>query len=49
MGLVCQDSDDLLPSVLDALNEVCFMLHLLQYGHISHFYFVEMHILDALI
>jgi len=26
MGVVCQDSDgDLLPFVLDALNEVCFI------------------------
>lgn len=41
MDLVYQDSDgDLLPFVLDALNEVCFY-----FLPISHFFFVEMHIL----
>lgn len=41
MNLVCQDSDDLLPSVLDALNEVHFISY-----RTTYFYSVEMHTLD---
>lgn len=50
MDVICQDSDgDLLPFVLDALNEVRFVEFFSTLYHRSHFYFVELHIFASVV